>query len=225
MAAATDNTCVLMFHGIGAIGHPLEPGEGDYWIDWPRFDAIVDYCLTDPPRPCVFTFDDGNSSDLEAARRLSARGATGIFFVLAGKIGTPGYLSAQDVRDMAALGMEIGLHGRDHIDWRAADDATLRSEIDESRDAVAALCAAPVTALAIPYGLYDKRVWRYLEKSDFARIYTSDRGLARKVDRFIRRNPIMRDQTLADLGAVVRDDVGVAARVRRTVMPLLKRAV
>lgn len=225
MQQADHQMCVLMFHGIGPVTHELEPGEGDYWIDWPLFDAIVDYSKNGAARACDFTFDDGNASDVEAARRLHAAGLTGRFFILAGRIDAPGYLSREEVREIAALGMEIGIHGRDHIDWRQTDAASLRREIDDSRTEIGELVGGAIDTLAIPYGLYNKRVWTYLAASSFKRIYTSDRGLARPGDRFVRRNPVMRMHRIADIDAIVRDAVSIPARVRRTVMPALKRAV
>lgn len=214
-----------MFHGIGPMSHDLEPGEAEYCIDWALFDAIIDYAIHDTRRACDFTFDDGNASDLEAARRLRAAGLVGRFFVLAGRIGQPGYLSHEDVREMVAMGMEIGLHGRDHVDWRATDDATLRREIDDSRAELAELCGGEVNTLAIPYGLYDKRVWSYLEASSFARIHTSDRGLSRLGDRFVRRNPVMAGHRIEDIDALARDAVPFGDRIRRMVMPVLKRGI
>lgn len=214
---------VLMFHGVGAAGHPFEPLEETYWIDWAQFDAILDHCANLPPERCWWTFDDGNMSDLEAARRMRAKGMGGSFFVLMGRIGTQGYLSRDAVLELRALGMEVGLHGRDHMDWRGADDRTLRSEVDMAREELADLLRSPVDTAAIPYGLYNRRVWRHLERSSFRRIYTSDRGRSRLEDRFVRREPVMRWHGAADIATILADQVSPVVRVRRAIMPRLKR--
>ena len=219
----TDTCTVLMFHGVGEAGHPFEPLEETYWIGWDQFDAILDLCADLPPERCWWTFDDGNASDLEAARRMRAKGVGGSFFVLMGRIGTPGYLSRDEVLELRSLGMEVGLHGRDHIDWRGTDDRTLRSEVDEAREELADLLSAPVETAAIPYGLYDRRVWRHLDRSPFRRIYTSDRGRSRPDDRFVRREAVMRWHQAGDIATILADQVSPVARIRRAVMPQLKR--
>jgi peptidoglycan/xylan/chitin deacetylase (PgdA/CDA1 family) len=140
-----------------------------------------------------------------------------------GRIDTPGYLSRDDVRALRDLGMEVGLHGRNHVDWRETDDRALQSEVDVAREELADLLAAPVETVAIPYGLYDRRVWAYLQRSSFRRIYTSDRGRARATDRFVCREPVMRWHGSADIEMILEDRVSSIARIRRGVMPRLKR--
>jgi len=215
----------LMFHGIGTPVTSMEPGEQDFWIDWGAFDSIVAKCAELPPQSDRFTFDDGNASDLEAARRMRSHGIDGSFFVLVGRIGRPGYLAAQDIAELVGLGMEVGLHGRDHVDWREADDATLFSEIDQAAQELSVICGREIGSLAIPYGAYDRRVWRYLERSKFTRIYTSDRGASAPRSRFVRRNPVMRWHTVEDVEAILRGEAPMLARLRRWVMPQIKRRI
>jgi len=222
----TDRQIVLMFHGIGT-PHAAIPGdERPYWIDWARFDGILGR-FERPLRAgtMILTFDDGNASDLEAAERLARAGLTGKFFVLAGRIGLPHYLSACDLRRIDALGMEVGLHGRDHIDWRHADAAVLEAELVDARRALADILGKPVTSVAIPFGAYNGRVKARLQRDDFARVYTSDTGPARARDRFCRRNPVMADHDIAAIDAIFADRVPLARKVRRTVAPVVKRAL
>lgn len=214
---------VLMFHGVGEAGHSFEPGEQNYWVSWEQFDAMLGYCAGLSPKRYRFTFDDGNASDVEAARRMRKRGVTGSFFVLMGRLGAPGYLTRDEIGEMLALEMEIGLHGRDHVDWRGTDDATLRSEVDLAAEELAELCGRRITSAAIPYGLYDRRIWRYLERSPFERIYTSDRGPSRRGDRFVRRDPVMNWHNPADVADMVAGKASPVARLRRSIMPRLKR--
>lgn len=216
---------ILMFHGIGTPPVAIPDDEHAYWVDWNLFDEVIDYCGTLPLQADRLTFDDGNISDLEAARRMRRAGLSGSFFVLVGRIGAPGYLGEEDLRELIDLGMEIGLHGRDHRDWRRVDDATLVSEIDRAREELAAICARPIEYLAIPYGAYDRRVWTYLQNSAFRRIYTSDRGVSAEESRFIRRNTVTRQSSFAQIVSMLHDDVPPQTRLRRAVMPVLKRRI
>ena len=68
-------------------------------------------------RPIEITFDDGNASDVEVALpALRERGLAATFFVCAGRIGEPGYLDADQLRELADAGMSVGSHGWDHVD-------------------------------------------------------------------------------------------------------------
>lgn len=223
MAPNPDQRCVLTFHGIGEPGRAIDPGEAGYWIEWKTFDDILSYRVANDRGGFGFTFDDGYASDLVAARKMRAAGVDGSFFVLVGRIGETGSLNRDDLHEMIDMGMEIGLHGRDHVNWRDTDDATLHSEIDLARAELADILGRPVTSVAIPFGAYNRRVWNYLERSDFARIYTSDRGLSHPHERFVRRHTIAAHHTIADLPAMRSGEASLVGRLRRTVMPLLKR--
>lgn len=216
---------VLMFHGIGQPGHAMEPDEELYWISWDFFNEILDFFADEWPGDVEFTFDDGNASDLPAARKMREKGISGSFFVLAGRVGEPGYLTADEVRELRDLGMEVGLHGRDHVDWRKIDDRQLESEVVEARAELAELVGKPIRSLAIPYGLYDRRVRNYLAAADFERIYTSDKGLASRSQQIRRRNPIMERQDMADIRALARGEASMSDRLRRTIMPRVKALI
>lgn len=221
--AHTDKRNVLMFHGIGTATVPMEPGESDYWIDWPFFDDLLEHLSENPLSRLYWTFDDGNASDLEAARRMRARGLVGSFFVLVGRIGRAGYLSWDDIRALSDLGMEVGLHGRDHVDLRYTDNRQLNDEIRVARDELSEACGRPVRSFAIPFGAYDRRVWSSLSSSDFERVYTSDPGPSRLDARFVRRDAVMRWHTVEDIERTVEDKVAIPSKARRTLAPVLKR--
>lgn len=83
-------------------------------VEW--FEAIADRL---PDKGVELAFDHGNVSDIKhALPALCRRGITAHFFVLAGRIGAAGYLSAQDVSSLHSAGMTIGSHGVHHRDWR-----------------------------------------------------------------------------------------------------------
>ena len=215
---------ILMFHGVGEPPAHLPADEIPYWVTNEAFDAIVQSMRARTGEPeIIWTFDDGNASDVAAAETLGAAGLKGKFYVLTGRIGQVGYLSANDLRTIDSMGMEVGLHGRDHVDWRRADDATLEAEIAGARKELSDIMGKPVTSLAIPFGMYDRRVIGTLMRSDFTRIYTSDTGPARRRDRFARRNPVMSHHRAADVATIVDDRVALARRIRRGLMPFVKR--
>ena len=171
----------LTFHGVGATDRRLDDGEAAVWVGTERFHAVLD-AVRDRDDVRI-TFDDGNASDLEhGLPALLERGMTGTFFVVAGRLDEPGYLSAADVRALAGAGMTIGSHGMRHRPWRGLGDAALDEELVAAKAALEQVLGVPVTEAACPFGAYDRRVLAGLRRAGFRRVYTSDRGAARRDD-------------------------------------------
>ena len=88
----------LCLHGVGTPVRPLEPGEDQYWIKEDQLLDIVDY-VRRAQTPVLLSFDDGNASDFDTALPILQRfGVTAQFFVVAGRVGQPGWLDAEALR-------------------------------------------------------------------------------------------------------------------------------
>jgi peptidoglycan/xylan/chitin deacetylase (PgdA/CDA1 family) len=179
----------LTFHGIGEPERPLDPGEDEVWLDPGDVDSVLDSVAE---RSDVrVTFDDGNASDLEhALPALLRRGLVATFFVVVGRLGEPGCLDARGVRALVAAGMAIGCHGMRHRPWRGLDEPALREELVDAKRLLEEIVERPVTAAACPFGSYDRRVLRGLERAGYRRVYTSDGGTTRPEDWIRARNTI-----------------------------------
>lgn len=168
---------ILNFHGIGRCNRPFEAGEQDVWVDEAKFSEFLNEIAAQDR--CEITFDDGNKSDVEIALpALLSNGLRGKFFILTGRIGAPGFLDERDIQLLRASGMAVGLHGRDHVSWRAADDRVLEREINESKSILASVTGSPVTEAACPFGDYGRRALNRLRSAGFEAVYTSDGGVA-----------------------------------------------
>ncbi len=173
----TERTVNLTFHGIGDPVRGLEAGEENVWVTREAFLEVLDRAAGRDD--VVITFDDGNASDLEQALpALQERGLTATFFVVAGRLGTPGFLDTAGVRALADAGMEIGCHGMRHRRWRGLDSSALHEELVEAKRVLELVVGCPVHAAACPYGSYDRRVLRAARASGYRRVYTSDGGPA-----------------------------------------------
>jgi peptidoglycan/xylan/chitin deacetylase (PgdA/CDA1 family) len=167
----------LCFHGIGQPGRELEDGESRYWISVPQFEDILDDVMS--WSEVRISFDDGNESDVEhGLPALRRRNLTATFFIVAGRLDTPGSLRAEDVRDLATNGMRIGSHGMDHRPWPGLDHATTQRELVEARSQIADLAGTVVEEAALPLGRYDRRLISRLHSAGYRRIHTSDRRVA-----------------------------------------------
>lgn len=168
----------LCFHGIGTPPGGVPPEEADYWIDVDTFRRVVDLVAE---RPDVrFSFDDGNASDIDVALpELADRGLTAEFFVIAGRLGEPGSLTATDVRGLHVAGMSVGSHGMHHRVWRGLTPAEQHEELVLARHLLEEVLGGPVRAAACPLGGYDRATLTALRRLRYDRVYTSDRALAR----------------------------------------------
>jgi peptidoglycan/xylan/chitin deacetylase (PgdA/CDA1 family) len=168
----------LTFHGIGEPARSLDRGEAEFWVTHEEFIGVLDAATR--RRDVRVTFDDGNASDLELALpALRDHRLSSTFFVVAGRLGEPGFVDQDDVRALAAAGMTVGSHGMRHVPWPEVDDRTLHEELVEARERLEAVVGRTVSEAACPFGSYDRRVLSALRRAGYRRVYTSDRGTAR----------------------------------------------
>ena len=180
----------LTFHGIGDPERRLEPGEAQVWVDADQFQSVLDAVVgRDDVR---ITFDDGNASDVEhALPALRERGLTATFFVVAGRLGEPGFLDAR--RRPRARRRRHGASAPTACATAPGGGSTTRALEEELVDAKAcsrSVVERPVTEAACPFGSYDRRVLRALRAAGYRRVYTSDRGTTRPGDLLQARNTV-----------------------------------
>lgn len=175
--ADTRQRLLINFHGIGEPWEGVPEAEVNYWCpcpEWPAMaDCLAEVCERSDVRVEI-TFDDGNVSDLDVALpALVERGLTATFFVCAGRLGKPRFLSVDHIRTLRAAGMGIGSHGWYHRDLRGVPDADMTREVSESRACIGEAVGQDITSFAVPFGSYDRRVLRHLR--EYETVLTSDR--------------------------------------------------
>ena len=182
----------ITVHGIGPTCRTLDPGEDGTWVSVEQFEQVLDAAIG--REDVRITFDDGNASDVEIGLpRLVERGLTAQFFVLAGEFGKPGRVDIDGVRALLAAGMSVGSHGWAHRDWRRITEEQAQEEIGEANRVIGEVTGTPVTAVAVPFGSYDRIVLGRLRKAGVRRVYTSDGGRAQDDQWLQARNSIRHD--------------------------------
>ena len=158
----------------------------------------------------TFTFDDGGVSFLTvAAPILEAYGRRGIFFISTKYLGTPGFLTAEQVRELEKRGHKIGSHSHSHPDNIAA---LSRKEMDEEwRESVGlleAILGHRVEVASIPNGYGSKQLDAAAMEAGIRELYTSvptTKALFSHGLRMIGRYVVHRDMTVEDVVAMVED--------------------
>jgi peptidoglycan/xylan/chitin deacetylase (PgdA/CDA1 family) len=203
----------LCFHGVGSPGLSVASDEHRYWVTEQAFHDILDAVAETPN--LELSFDDGNASDLEIAfGALRDRGLVATFFVVAGRLGLPGYLDADGLRELVRGGMTVGTHGMDHRPWRQLSNADRQRELVDARGILADVIGAPVSEAAVPMGEYDRHLLGDLRRLGYTAVHTSDRRLAAK-DAWLRpRFSVRADDTP---GSVVSTALAVPSVRRRAI--------
>ncbi|HET9947370.1 MAG TPA: polysaccharide deacetylase family protein [Longimicrobiales bacterium] len=137
-------------------------------LDWVRAEGYAGCSLETAlrpgsHRPVAITFDDGTSGQFEnAAPALVERGMTATFFVVTDWVGTPGFMTWDELRQLKAWGMSVQSHSRSHPHMSEIDEARLRSELADSKARLDEELAQETTQIALPAGDKPRRGFRHL---------------------------------------------------------------
>ena len=159
---------ILMYHhvGISPVGSifyvPPDKFEDEIRLlhNW-GYTPITTTMLVDaikngaslPPRPVIITFDDANEDNYTNAFPIMKKyGFTGVLYLPYDYIGTPNYLTVDQVKEMAAAGWEVGSHSLTHPILTDLDAPRLRAEIVDSRKKLEKLLGVPILTFAYPFG-------------------------------------------------------------------------
>jgi peptidoglycan/xylan/chitin deacetylase (PgdA/CDA1 family) len=123
------------------------------------------------------TFDDGYVNVLEAALpELLRNDFTATMFVISDRLGGtnewdegPSWplMSAGQVTELAAAGMEIGSHGATHVRLAGLSAGQVEDETGGSRKELEALVSGPIRGFAYPYGSTDKAARRAVQDAGY----------------------------------------------------------
>lgn len=122
----------------------------------------------------VLTFDDGRSTDYFIVYPLLAQaGLRAEFFVNTATVGTKGYVTWAQMREMARSGMSFQSHGHEHVDLSRLNGRTLERQLSESKKRLEDGLGEPVDFPAVPYGLYNKQVIQVAHEQGYRGVCTS----------------------------------------------------
>ena len=221
---AERQTAFLMYHELEVPGRPLcntEPGYIRYVLrvddfrtqmellkeqDW-KGVSVGDAIRFEADRLVAITFDDGSETDLLCAGPLLQQlgfGAT--FYVTSQRLGQRGYLSPDQLRELSALGFEIGCHSMTHAYLTDLDEAGRHREIVEAKSQLEQVVGRAVEHFSCPGGRYDLGVAKMAREAGYQTLTTSEiQTNSRFTDRFsLGRIAIMRSTSLGEFEKICR---------------------
>src|SRR4030088_1114435 len=126
-------------------------------------------------RNVCITFDDGCETDLIAAAPvLRETGFKATFYLTAGFIGTPGYLNANQVRELDAQGFQIGCHSMTHPYLSDLPESELKREVVDAKLQIEAIVGHPIEHFSCPGGRYDQRTIQMARHAGFITVANSE---------------------------------------------------
>jgi putative peptidoglycan lipid II flippase len=184
---------VLMYHSIARMDRDLNrvcvsPERFAQQLDWLHRNGLRGVSIRElyqakergaASRLVGLTFDDGYRDFLTSALPLLERyGFTATLFIVAGLLGGENdwdkegprlpLLDKEELREVMARGIEIGSHGLSHVRLAGLDHATLRREVQDSRDLLSGLLGEAVDGFCYPYGSLDGPAVRAVQEAGYA---------------------------------------------------------
>ena len=123
----------------------------------------------------VFTFDDGGESFItKAAPILEKYGFKGVFFISTKYIGTPGFLTAGQVKELAERGHVVGSHSHTHPEiFTKLSSEEIKQEWQLSSQVLKDILGDGDHTASIPNGYASKEILDAAIQYGFNTIYTS----------------------------------------------------
>ncbi len=187
---------ILLYHRIGA-----SPIDSQYYVPPDKFEAQMkllhdwEYTVIPvellvnaikegaelPPRPVLITFDDGDISVYTTAFPILQKyGLTGVVYIVGNYMGTEGYMTAEQIKELVDAGWEVGSHSRSHRDLRQLQPEIQRVEIVDARKELQKATGASVDTFAYPFGFMGNTAGSYVHAAGYIAAmglgFTSDQG-------------------------------------------------
>ena len=121
------------------------------------------------------TFDDGGSSAIKAAEQLESRGWRGHFFVTTGRIGSPGFVTKQQIVELDARGHVVGTHSHTHpLRMGGLSKGEILDEWRESCGILGEILGKEVKVGSVPGGMYSRAVGDAAARCGIEFLFTSE---------------------------------------------------
>ena len=215
----------LMYHELELPGRKLvqsEPGYVRYilpvetfrsqmqWLNNAGFRGLsVSEAIRYPQGPNIcITFDDGCETDLiGAALILRELGFRATFYLTAGFLDSPGYLSADQARELDSIGFEIGCHSMTHPYLSDLSDVELVREIVDAKLHLEQIVGHAIEHFSCPGGRYDRRTLETARRAGFRTVANSEfhANSAATNSYQLGRVAMLRDLPLGEFSAICRN--------------------
>ena len=142
-----------------------------------------------PRRSVVITFDDGYEETYTVAWPLLQRWKlSATLFIAPAEVGLPGFVTWQQLAEMAKDGMTIGSHTMHHAYLPLLSPEGLQEELIESKRVIEQRIGLPVQFVSYPVGGFTPQAQESARQAGYLAAFTTNRTASRSmIDRYALR--------------------------------------
>lgn len=231
---------ILMYHDIGEsedkkrVRRPA--GAGLYDVTMENFKSQMNFlrqkgfrvvnladAAGDPSRKVVLTFDDGEMNNFKIALPILREfGYPAYFFVLGNRVGKPGFMGWEELRQLRAAGMVVGSHAMSHRILTALSETDAEHELKESKRLLEANLGIGIDDISIPRGFYNLRILEIAKEAGYKNIFVS--GVLQGTEEDCRgRISVMRDWTLSRFEMALTGKVPIREQIFNAAKALVEK--
>jgi len=149
------------------------------------------------------------------------------FFITTGWIGTPYFLTPEQIKALHEAGMGIGSHGVTHRFLSDLPDNEAVSELTESRERLSAIVGSSVTSFSAPGGRITQSVIDVAQRCGCLTICNSEPDLSRKGMQFIPRIALTGNCSMQTFTRIADADIAYfrKQRIKNTLLSAAKKTL
>jgi peptidoglycan/xylan/chitin deacetylase (PgdA/CDA1 family) len=196
-----------MYHALEDETHPAgakDAGEQLYVLHVKQFREQMEYLQREgyrtflleelhsldvwPEKSVVLTFDDGHKSNYTLALPvLQEFGFRAEFFITTAWIGTPHYLTEDQVLGLHKAGMGIGSHGVSHRYFQQMSNPEIKTELHVSKESLECITGKVIDSFSAPGGRITADLLKVAAETGYQNVAVSRPGYYRAGDILISR--------------------------------------
>jgi peptidoglycan/xylan/chitin deacetylase (PgdA/CDA1 family) len=109
-----------------------------------------------PSKPVMLTFDDTDDSQYRVGlAEMRKYGFKGVFFIMTVSIGRPGYMTKDQIKELAQDGHVIGSHTWDHHNVKQYAGSDWQIQLDKPLKQLENITGTQIKYFAYPFGLWN----------------------------------------------------------------------
>ena len=203
---------ILVLHKI-VEGHPVEWADVslNFFTDLLKFIKSNNLIVTSINNwknnnigDVVLTFDDGFSSDFEFAYPLLKQmNIPATFFIVPDFVGTKGYMTWGNIKQLSDSGMEIASHSMSHKYLNSLNNETILLELKDSKIKIEQMIGKEVNSFAYPYGDCSRKTNKLATEAGYINICNSKPGLCRFNSTILSRSSIHSNLKSSDMDRLI----------------------